>query len=53
MKAKMILLLFVMGVILGGCSVKSNKDILLDDTKTIIKYSNNQKIFMDINNNYT
>ena len=39
MKAKMVLFLFVMGVILGGCSVKSNKDILLDDTKTIIKYS--------------
>ena len=36
MKAKMVLFLFVMGVILGGCSVKSNKDILLDDTKTII-----------------
>ena len=34
MKAKMVLFLFVMGVILGGCSVKSNKDILLDDTKT-------------------
>ena len=45
MKAKMILLLFVMGVILGGCSVKSNKDILLDDTKTIIKYSPYQKMF--------
>ena len=30
MKAKMVLFLFVMGVILGGCSVKSNKDILLD-----------------------
>ncbi len=35
----MVLLLFVMGVILGGCSVKSNKDILLDDTK-----KNNHKI---------
>ena len=48
MKAKMILLLFVMGVILGGCSVKFNKDILLDDTKTIIKYSPYQKMFMDL-----
>ena len=46
MNAKMILLLFVMGVILGGCSVKSNKDILLDDTKTIIKYSPYQKMFI-------
>ena len=53
MKAKMILLLFVMGVILGGCSVKSNKDILLDDTKTIIKYSPYQKMFMDLNSNFT
>ena len=49
----MILLLFVMGVILGGCSVKSNKDILLDDTKTIIKYSPYQKMFMDLNSNFT
>ena len=53
MKAKMILLLFVMGVILGGCSVKSNKDIFLDDTKTIIKYSPYQKMFMDLNSNFT
>lgn len=52
MKAKMILLLFVMGVILGGCSVKFNKDILLDDTKTIIKYSPYQKMFMDLNITY-
>ena len=53
MKAKMVLFLFVMGVILGGCSVKSNKDILLDDTKTIIKYSPYQKMFMDLNSNFT
>ena len=53
MKAKMVLFQFVMGVILGGCSVKSNKDILLDDTKTIIKYSPYQKMFMDLNSNFT
>ena len=29
-----------------------NKDILLDDTKTIIKYSPYQKMFMDLNSNF-
>lgn len=37
MKTKMILLLFVMRLILGGCSVKSNKTVSLNDTKTITK----------------
>lgn len=53
MKTKMILLLFVMGLILGGCSVKSNKTVSLDDTNAITKYSPYQKMFMDLNSDST
>lgn len=53
MKTKMILLLFVMGLILGGCSVKSNKTVSLDDTNAITKYSPYQKMFMDLNSDFT